>query len=80
MSELPSRSIPLAWRNLTENRWRLLASVAGTALAVVLMFVENGFRTALLISSGLGLLTAVLSFVLPGHTPPPATVPSRSRT
>jgi putative ABC transport system permease protein len=48
MSERPPRSIPLAWRNLTENRWRLLASVAGTAFAVVLMFVENGFRNALL--------------------------------
>jgi putative ABC transport system permease protein len=48
MSEIPPRHIPLAWRNLTENRWRLLASVAGTAFAVVLMFVENGFRNALL--------------------------------
>jgi putative ABC transport system permease protein len=44
----PGRTIPLAWRNLTENPWRLLASVAGTAFAVVLMFVENGFRDALL--------------------------------
>ena len=48
MPRLPKRRIPLAWRNLTENRWRLLASVAGTAFAVVLMFVENGFRNALL--------------------------------
>ncbi len=39
---------PLAWRNLTESRGRLLASVAGTAFAVTLMFMENGFRGALL--------------------------------
>jgi putative ABC transport system permease protein len=45
---LPRANIPLAWRNLTENRRRLLASVAGTAFAVTLMFMENGFRHALL--------------------------------
>jgi putative ABC transport system permease protein len=48
MTRLPGGRIPLAWRNLTEKKWRLLASVAGTAFAVVLMFVENGFRDALL--------------------------------
>ena len=47
-SRLPGRIIPLAWRNLTENPWRLLGSVAGTAFAVVLMLVEDGFRNALL--------------------------------
>jgi putative ABC transport system permease protein len=45
---LPGRVIPLAWRNLTESRWRLLGSVAGAAFAVVLMLVEDGFRNALL--------------------------------
>ncbi len=44
----PRFTIPLAWRNLTENKLRLLASVAGTAFAVTLMFMENGFRQALL--------------------------------
>ena len=34
-------AIPLAWRNLTENRLRLLASLAGTAFAVTLMFMET---------------------------------------
>ncbi len=43
----PSR-IPLAWRNLTENRLRLLASLAGTAFAVTLMFMEHGFQQSLL--------------------------------
>src|SRR3954449_12222169 len=42
------RRIPLAWRNLTENKWRLAASTAGAAFAVVLMLVQNGFRNALL--------------------------------
>src|SRR5437016_4486333 len=42
------RTIPIAWRNLTENKLRLLASLAGTAFAVTLMFMENGFRNALL--------------------------------
>ena len=45
---LPRAVIPLAWRNLTENKRRLLASVAGTAFAVTLMFMENGFRHAML--------------------------------
>src|SRR5437879_13408722 len=44
----PRSTIPIAWRNLTENKLRLLASLAGTAFAVTLMFMENGFRHALL--------------------------------
>ena len=43
----PSR-IPLACANLTENRLRLLASLAGTAFAVTLMFMEHGFQQSLL--------------------------------
>jgi putative ABC transport system permease protein len=39
---------PLSWRNLSESKVRLLASVAGTAFAVTLMFMELGFRGALL--------------------------------
>jgi putative ABC transport system permease protein len=43
------RIIPrLAWKNLTESKVRLAASVAGTAFAVTLMFMELGFRGALL--------------------------------
>jgi putative ABC transport system permease protein len=38
----------LAWRNLAESKVRLAASVAGTAFAVTLMFMELGFRGALL--------------------------------
>src|SRR5262245_10168053 len=39
---------PLAWKNLTESPVRLAASVAGAAFAVTLMFMEVGFRGALL--------------------------------
>jgi putative ABC transport system permease protein len=39
---------PLSWKNLAENKVRLAASVAGTAFAVTLMFMELGFRGALL--------------------------------
>src|SRR5262249_14337968 len=39
---------PLAWRNLAESKVRLAASVAGTAFAVTLMFMQLGFRGALL--------------------------------
>jgi putative ABC transport system permease protein len=45
LSQLP---IALAWKNLTESPKRLATSVAGAAFAVVLMFMENGFRNALL--------------------------------
>jgi putative ABC transport system permease protein len=48
VSKLPRAIIPLAWRNLVENKRKLLASVAGTAFAVTLMFMENGFRHAML--------------------------------
>ena len=44
----PGRVIPLSWRNLTQSKLRLAASVAGAAFAVVLMLVENEFRNALL--------------------------------
>ncbi|WZP00142.1 ABC transporter permease DevC [Isosphaeraceae bacterium EP7] len=40
--------VPLAWRNLTEGKMRLLASVGGATFAVILMLVQNGFRNALL--------------------------------
>jgi putative ABC transport system permease protein len=42
------RTIPLAWRNLSEHKGRLLGNAAAAAFAVVLMLVEGGFRNALL--------------------------------
>ena len=42
------RSTPLAWNNLTADWRRLLLGAAGVAFASVLMFMQNGFRNALL--------------------------------
>jgi putative ABC transport system permease protein len=47
-SRVRRRLPPLAWRNLAESKVRLAASVAGTAFAVTLMFMQLGFRGALL--------------------------------
>jgi putative ABC transport system permease protein len=46
----PSR-VPLAWKNLTHNRRRFVLFSLGIALAVVLIFVQYGFRNALLDSN-----------------------------
>ena len=46
----PSR-VPLAWLNLTHDRRRFVLFSLGIALAVVLIFVEYGFRNALLDSN-----------------------------
>jgi putative ABC transport system permease protein len=43
--------VPLAWANLTANKLRFAASLAGVAFAVVLMFVQYGFKNALLDST-----------------------------
>ena len=43
-----TRITPLAWLNLTHHTRRFLTSLAGITFAVVLMFVEFGFRNALL--------------------------------
>lgn len=42
---------PLAWANLTHDRVRFLLYVLGIAFAVILMFVQLGFRNALLDSN-----------------------------
>jgi len=41
------RRTPLAWQNLTHNPRRLLVAVCGVNFAVVLMFMQTGFRNAL---------------------------------
>ena len=45
--------VPLAWLNLTHDRRRFVLFSLGIALAVVLIFVEYGFRNALLDSNEL---------------------------
>ena len=39
--------VPLAWKNLTHDWRRLLTAVAGIGFAVVLMFMQIGFKNAL---------------------------------
>ncbi len=43
--------VPLAWKNLTHDRRRLAVAVGGIAFAVLLMFMQTGFRNALLDST-----------------------------
>jgi putative ABC transport system permease protein len=43
--------VPLAWLNLTHDRRRFVLFALGIALAVVLIFVEYGFRNSLLDSN-----------------------------
>jgi putative ABC transport system permease protein len=43
--------VPLAWANLTAKKVRFAGSLAGVAFAVVLMFVQYGFKNALLDST-----------------------------
>jgi putative ABC transport system permease protein len=40
----PFRRLPLAWLQLIDHKGRLLTSIAGIAFAVVLMFLQLGFR------------------------------------
>jgi putative ABC transport system permease protein len=42
-----SRRVPLAWRNLTADRRRLVASVTGVGLAVMLILLLDGMWTGL---------------------------------
>lgn len=39
--------VPLAWQNLTYDRRRLTVAVCGIGFAVVLMFMQTGFKNAL---------------------------------
>ncbi|MEQ8785919.1 MAG: ABC transporter permease DevC [Pirellulaceae bacterium] len=45
------RRTPLAWRNLTHDYRRLVVAVGGILFAVVLMFMQVGFRRALIDST-----------------------------
>ncbi len=41
-----SHSVPLAWRSLSANKWRLARSSAGIGFAVLLMLMQLGFERA----------------------------------
>ena len=49
----PSSGVPLAWLQLTREKTRFMAALAGIAFAVVLMLAQLGFQDALLSSVGL---------------------------
>ena len=44
---MSERRIPLAWKNLVHQPRRLLVATGGIGFAVVLMFMQLGFRNAL---------------------------------
>jgi putative ABC transport system permease protein len=48
-----TRGIPLAWLQLSAEKLRLLAALAGIAFAVMLMLMQLGFRDALIASATL---------------------------
>src|SRR4051794_37967302 len=43
--------VPLAWNNLTHDRRKFVVSLLGIGFATMLMFVQMGFRNAMLDSS-----------------------------
>ncbi len=48
MTTLTTKRTPLAWKNLTHDVRRLILAVAGVGFAVLLVFMQLGFRGALL--------------------------------
>src|SRR3954470_16643077 len=46
-------NVPLAWLQLTREKRRFVAALAGIAFAVVLMLTQLGFEDALMVSAGL---------------------------
>ena len=50
-SLIPAPGVPLAWRNLFADPWRLARSSAGIAFAVLLMLVQLGFEQAFFAAS-----------------------------
>ena len=55
--------VQLAWRQLVHRRSRLLAALLGVAFAVLLMFMQLGFRSALLAAEPVSCYPGFLSVV-----------------
>jgi putative ABC transport system permease protein len=51
LPRLTRRRVPLAWRNLLADKWRLVRASAGIAFAVLLMLVQLGFEQAFFTAS-----------------------------
>ncbi len=56
--------VPLAWRNLTHNKRRLGLAVAGVGFAVLLMFMQMGFRNGMLDSNAAFIRTLNADLIL----------------
>jgi putative ABC transport system permease protein len=63
------RRIPFAWGQLTHQPLRLLAAIAGIAFSAILMFVQLGFKDALLLSAGVQInrMNADLALISPQY-------------
>ena len=63
------RAIPFAWLQLTHQPLRLLAAIAGIAFSAILMFVQLGFKDALLLSAGIQInrMNADLALISPQY-------------
>src|SRR4051812_12172027 len=46
-SAMKHGGVPLAWLNMLHNKRRLAVSALGIAFAVLLMFMQTGFRNAM---------------------------------
>ncbi len=64
-----NRRIPFAWHQLTHQPLRLLAAIAGIAFSAILMFVQLGFKDALLLSAGVQInrMNADLALISPQY-------------
>lgn len=51
LPQLRPRRVPLAWRNLVADKWRLVRASAGIAFAVLLMLVQLGFEQSFFTAS-----------------------------
>ncbi|MGD0879974.1 MAG: MFS transporter [Acidimicrobiales bacterium] len=82
------RAVPASETGSATGLYQVLRNIGlsiGSALGAAVLLANTstghtypdvtGFRVVLLVSTGLGVLTAVLSFVLPGTTASPTTVP-----
>ena len=51
LTRLRPAHVPLAWRNLVADKWRLVRASAGIAFAVLLMLVQLGFEQSFFVAS-----------------------------
>jgi putative ABC transport system permease protein len=67
-ADMRSARVPLAWKNLTADRRKLSISIAGLGFVVLLIFMQLGFRNAMLDSSVEPIRKLDADLVLTGST------------